>query len=198
MFWGPRMILHALWKNNYCNYWVQKKWQIWGMPLFSNNPHRRSEVFLLQTINLDFKAWCNSFQQISLKDHPYFIHNMASKAHLETSKKTRSLLMWPWPVRIVRGWRHTGWSWHQQVLCFRGCSGGTNTLIHWSIWEGWYFMTWQGPDCKPLDLGISKHLQHVPYSGWEHIQDLRVVWYWSGLKYCPHPLQQFISLRGST
>ena len=89
-------------------------------PLFSNNPDRRSEVF--QTINHDFKARCNSFQQISLKDHPYFIHNMASEAHLEMSKKTRILLMWLWPARMVRGWRHTGWSWHQQVLCFRGCS----------------------------------------------------------------------------
>ena len=107
-------------------------------PLFSNNPDRRSEVF--QTINHDFKSLCNSFQQISLKDHPYCIHNMASEAHLEMSKKTRILLMWLWPARMVRGWRHTGWSWHQQVLSFRGCSEGTNTLIHWFIWEGWYFM----------------------------------------------------------
>ena len=48
----------------------------------------------------------------------------------KTSERTRILLRWPLPLRMVCSWRHTGWSWHQQVLCLRGCSVETNTLIH--------------------------------------------------------------------
>ena len=54
----------------------------------------RGELIISKTVlSLDFEAWVNSSQQISMKDHSYFFHNLASEAHLEISEKTRSLLI---------------------------------------------------------------------------------------------------------
>ena len=34
-----------------------------------------------------------------------------SLLHLEISEKTMTLLMWPWPVRMLSRWKLTRWSW---------------------------------------------------------------------------------------
>ena len=53
--------------------------------------HRpRGELIISNKIlSLDFEARFKSSQQISLKDHSYFFHNLASEAHLEISEKNK-------------------------------------------------------------------------------------------------------------
>ena len=66
-----------------------------SFPDHTRTTHRPQGELIISNkiLSLDFEARFKSSQQISLKDHSYFFHNLASEAHLEISEKTRSLLI---------------------------------------------------------------------------------------------------------
>ena len=81
-----------------------------------------------------------------------YFANMSDKVErLEIWKRTTTLLMWPWPVRMVSGWKLTRWSWlgrcqiillqssshkhqqHQHQQCLIDLLGSNFSLVNCSV-----------------------------------------------------------------
>ena len=100
--------------------------------------------------------------------------------HLEFWEKTMTLLMWPWPARMVNSSQHTRWFLQAQVHSSKIYWEGRNMLIHWYIYERYEVRGPSGHNGLPL-LGHSCKIGNTRRVGTvknQNPQLLKIMQFW--------------------
>ena len=134
----PQLEGHHHWHQEQAAYHWTPHWSASGLaPCL----HRRTPYKVMKKLQILWKIWNKYSRNPYLAGQKY----LSSKRDWEENatsafefwEKTATLLMSPWPVKMVNSLRLTRSSLSAQVHSSKIYWEGTSILIHWSTWEVW-------------------------------------------------------------